>query len=616
MVRSPDNVRIVDGASRGVNAQQMRTVAHMMPARRPHASKTSGVIASPGVTAPQADITVHYEARSVPARAGSSIAAALTAAGIRACRQSNAGDRGLFCGMGVCGECSIEVDGSSGQLACMTPVDDGMRLRRQPAAARADLTAVPRPCSAEQVLQAEVVVVGGGPAGLAAAATAAEAGVDVLLVDDRAGLGGQYYKQPASSFVLDLAALDQQYAAGRALIQQVRAAGVRMYSGVRVWGADGPGRLYATRDSERFEVRAERLILATGAYERVAPFPGWTLPGVMTSGAGQSLLRGYQVTPGRRVLVAGNGPLNVQLAAELVKAGGTVVGLVELALMFSPARVIDALRMAASAPSLTRDGLGYLARLRRARVPILTGRAVIRVEGDGRAERAVVARLDSAGLPVPGTEITLDVDAVCLGYGFMPGNELARLLGLRHSIDPRTGGYVVERSPSGQTGIAGVWVIGDGAEVRGAKVAESTGTLAGAEAAASLGRPARDLTAVSRRRHRQERFQRALWQAYRAPALFGQLASPETIVCRCENVCLATIDAAVSEVRSTGAVKRLTRAGMGQCQGRFCGFVVTELVQGATGVAVNARSGFAPQPPLRPTPLRVLAAPDPQQPQQ
>jgi NADPH-dependent 2,4-dienoyl-CoA reductase/sulfur reductase-like enzyme len=587
----------------------------MMAARRRKASKPSGVIASPGVTAPEAGITVRYEAKSLPARAGSSIAAALTAAGIRVCRQSEAGDRGLFCGMGVCGECSIEVDGSAGQLACMTAAEDGMRLRRQPAAPRAGLTTVPEPGPAEKVLHAAVVVVGGGPAGLAAAATAAETGADVLLIDDRVSLGGQYYKQPASSFVLEPAALDRQYAAGRALIDRVRAAGVRVHSGMRVWGADGPRRLYATRDSERFEVRAERLILATGAYERAVPFPGWTLPGVMTSGAGQSLLRGYQVAPGRRVLVAGNGPLNVQLAAELVKAGGTVAGLVELARMFGPARAIEAVRMAASAPSLTRDGLGYLARLQRARVPILTGRAVVRVEGDGRAERAVVARLDPAGLPVPGTEITLDVDAVCLGYGFMPGNELARLLGLRHSIDPRTGGYVVERSPAGQTGLAGVWAIGDGAEVRGAKVAESTGMLAGAAAAASLGRPVRDLAAISRRQHRQERFQRALWQAYRAPALFGQLASPETVVCRCENVRLATIEAAVREVRSTGAVKRLTRAGMGQCQGRFCGFVVTELVRAATGVAVNARSGFAPQPPLRPTPLWVLAAPDPQQPQ-
>src|ERR1700722_2435018 len=157
-------------------------------------------IKTPGVTAPEAGLTVRYEDRCVPARPGSSIAAALTAADIRVCRQSAAGDRGLFCGMGVCGECSIEVD-----------------------------------------------VVGGGPAGPAAPAPAAEAGADVLLVDERASLGGQYYKQPASSFVLDPAALDRQYSAGRELIQRVGPAPVRFFGGVGIWGADGPARLYAAR---------------------------------------------------------------------------------------------------------------------------------------------------------------------------------------------------------------------------------------------------------------------------------------------------------------------------------------------------------------------------------
>jgi thioredoxin reductase len=564
----------------------------------------------------EAGIVIRYEDQAVSARPGSSIAAALTAAGVRGLRQSPAGDRGLFCGMGVCGECLIEVDGHSGRLACMTYVEDGMQLRRQPAAPGADLTAVPGPHPAEQILQAEVVVVGGGPAGLAAAAVAAEAGADVLLADDRASLGGQYYKQPAGSAGADLAAPDRQFAAGHALIERVRAAGVRVYSEMRVWGADGPGRLYAVRGSARFELRGQRLILATGAYERAAPFPGWTLPGVMTSGAGQSLLRGYRITPGDRVLVTGNGPLNVQLAAELVKAGGTVVGLVELARIFNPARAAEVLTMAASAPALMRDGVGYLARLRRARVPVLTGCAVVRVEGDGRAQRAVVSQLDAAGLPVPGTESALDIDAVCVGLGFMPGNELARLLGLPHSVDPRSGGYVIERSAAGRSGLEHVWVVGDGAEVRGAKVAESTGMLAGAEVAASLGRPVSNLRAVRRHRDRHERFQRALWRTYRAPALFSQLADPQTIVCRCESVPLATIDAAVREVRSAGALKRLTRAGMGHCQGRFCGFVVSERVKDATGVPVDARSGFAPQPPLRPAPLWALAAPDAQPPEQ
>jgi NADPH-dependent 2,4-dienoyl-CoA reductase/sulfur reductase-like enzyme len=582
-----------------------------MAGRRLRARAPSGAGERPGGRTAADGVTVTYESLPVPARPGSSIAAALTAAGIRVCRHSAAGDRGLFCGMGVCGECSIEVDGEPGQLACMTLVRAGMRLRRQPVAPGADPAAVPWPSPAELVLRAGVLVVGAGPAGLAAAAEAAEAGADVLLVDERAALGGQYYKQLPASFGQDQAAPDRQYAAGRALIGRVRAAGVRVQSGVRVWGADGPGRVYASRGRERFEIRAERLILATGAYERAVPFPGWTLPGVMTTGAGQGLLRGYRVTPGNRVLVAGNGPLNVQLAAELVRAGGTVAGLVELARIVSPGRALEVLRMTASAPSLTRDGLGYLTVLRRARVPILTGRAVVRVEGDGRAQRAVVARLGPAGLPVPGTGITFDVDAVCVGLGFMPGNELARLLGLRYSVDPRTGGYEIERSPSGRTSHEHVWVAGDGAAVRGAKVAQSAGMLAGAEAAATLGCPVRPLRSVGRRRDRHERFQRALWRAYRAPALFSQLADPQTIICRCENVSLATIDAAAREVGSSGAVKRLTRAGMGRCQGRYCGFVVAGLVQASAGRPADALSGFAPQPPLHPTPLWVLAAPDP-----
>jgi NADPH-dependent 2,4-dienoyl-CoA reductase/sulfur reductase-like enzyme len=382
-------------------------------------------------------------------------------------------------------------------------------------------------------------------------------------------------------------------------------------SGVRVWGADGPGELYATRGTERWVIRPRRLVLATGAYERVVPFPGWTLPGVMTSGAGQSLLRAYQVAPGRRLLVAGNGPLNVQLAAELVRAGGTVVGLVELAAMTSPRHAIDLARMSVHAPRLMRDGAGYLVTLRRARVPLLTRRAVIRVEGHERAERAVVARIDAAGVPVPGTEQVFDVDAVCVGLGFMPGNELARLLGVRHSVDPSTGGYVVERSRSGRTNRPDVWVAGDAAEVRGAKVAESAGVLAGADVIASLGLAAGDVgpvRAATRQRGRHERFQRALRRTYRAPVLFSQLADPDTIVCRCESVPLATIDASIEGVHSAGALKRMTRVGMGRCQGRFCGFVVADRVATATGTAVDGFAGFAPQPPLRPTPLAMLAA--------
>jgi hypothetical protein len=271
--------------------------------------------------------------------------------------------------------------------------------------------------------------------------------------------------------------------------------------------------------------------------------------------------------------------------------------------------------MAAASPQLVREGLGYLATLRRAKVPMLTGRAVVRVEGTERAEHAVVARLDADGRPIHGTEQGFDVDAVCVGLGFMPGNEVARLIGAHHTVDPATGGYVVTRTDRGRTSLDGVWVVGDGAEVRGAKVAENAGVLVGADVAASLDRPADGLTGLARARRdrrRHERFQRALWRVYRGPALFAQLAEPDTVVCRCESVPLETIDAAVDTADSAGAVKRLTRGGMGRCQGRFCGFVIADRVAGRTGTAVDGFAGFAPQPPMRPTPISVLAAPEPE----
>lgn len=562
---------------------------------------------SPGIRASGPDIEVSYEGAPVSARPGVSIAAALTEAGIRALRHAREGDRGVFCGMGVCGECLVTVDDRPAVLACMTPVVAGMRIKRQPVATTVVESSTP--VAPERELAPQLLVVGGGPAGLAAAATAAEAGVEVVLVDDRGSLGGQYYKQPASAFVLDERELDAQYRDGRSLIERVRRAGVTVLGGTRIWGADGPTELYAVAAESRFVLRPRAVVLATGAYERVAPFPGWTLPGVMTTGAGQSLARSYQVAPGSRVLVAGNGPLNVQLAAELTKAGATVVALVELAQINRPRHALRAVRMAVAAPGLMRDGARYLGGLQRARVPMLTGRTVIRADGDGHVERAVIARIDADGSAVDGSEQSFEVDAVCVGLGFLSSSEIARLLGVSHDIDPTSGGYVARRSTAGRTGVANVWTVGDSAQVRGAKVAQATGELAGAEVAAEFGHAvdSRTIRRASRTLSRHQRFQDALWQVYDGPRLFSQLSTPTTIICRCEDVTRSTIDAAADGVQSPGALKRLSRAGMGRCQARFCGFVTSDCVRERTGAAPE---GFAPQLPFRPTPISVMAAVD------
>jgi NADPH-dependent 2,4-dienoyl-CoA reductase/sulfur reductase-like enzyme len=561
------------------------------------------------------DVEIRFGGRAIACVAGDSVAAALIDAGDNVFRKTRAGEpRGVFCGMGVCHECVVTIDGVPGQRACVTPVRDGMTVELDAALPTLDGVAPPR--LRERELAPDVLVIGAGPAGLAAAAAAAEAGAAVVLVDERPKPGGQYFKQPSEGLRIDVAELDAQYVQGRELIARVRRSGVGTLPGAQVWAAFTPDEILAADAGTAYILRPRRLILATGAYERGVPLPGWTLPGFLTTGAVQTLLRSYGVVPGRRVLVSGNGPLNVQVAAELVEAGATVVALAELARLRSPRSMPALARMAASAPRLVGTGLGYARTLRRAGVPSLFGFAVSRADGDGRVERATVAEIDGAGRPVAGTERELEVDAVCAGFGFVPSNEIARTLGCRHVFDAAHGHLTAVTGAAGRSSIASVWVVGDGGGVSGARVAQATGFLAGLEAAADLGRtipPAllRESASVRRARSRSERFQRALSRLYLAPRLLDQLAEADTLVCRCESVALGAIEEAyASGIHESGAVKRVSRAGMGSCQGRYCGAFLSELGARRRGGVPDEWSGFAPAAPFKPLPLGSIVPGD------
>ena len=559
--------------------------------------------------APSQTLQIIFEGRSVPAGPSDSIASALVAAGELACREAAPGDRrGVFCGMGVCQECLVRVDGADGIRACATPVRDGMAVERQ---GRPALTPHPWPQRGPaREAEADVVVVGGGPAGMAAAAAAAEAGASVVLVDERAKLGGQYYKQPDDRLVADPGRLDRQYRGGRALAERVRRSGARVLSGVSVWGAIDAHDLLARDDAGDWRIRGRRLVLAPGAYERAVPFPGWTLPGVMTTGAAQTLLRAHQVAAGTRVLVSGNGPLNLQLAAELAAHGIDVAAVAELAPMRRPSRLPHAAAMAAAAPDLAVDGLRYGWALRR--VPLHLGWAVVRAEGDGRVERAVVARIGGDGRPVAGTERAYDVDAVCVGFGFVPSTELARSLGCRHTWDAQGGHLRADVDELGRSSVDGVHVVGDGAGIGGARLAQAVGTLAGLDAARAAGHPGGPETERLRRdarraRRRHARFQRALWRLYAAPRLVDELAAPDTLICRCERVAHRDVaEAFDGGIGHIGAVKRATRAGMGPCQGRYCAPVLAEMGARAAGRPLTEDDLFAPAAPFKPLPIDAV----------
>ena len=580
---------------------------------------------------------IFFAGRPVAACEGETVAAALGAAGVRVLRTDDRGEpRGIFCGMGVCFECLVRIDGRASQRACMAKVVPGMRIEPEsgatlPSSARSADAAPLAALSADATedATARVLVVGAGPGGLAAAEAAAEAGAQVTVFDERPEPGGQYYKQLAPSHdFADPDRADRQYADGRALIQRVRGAGVEILNGATVWGAfadtdagaDGI-EIGVVRDGQAVRYRTRQIVVATGAYENAYPAPGWTLPGVMTTGAAQTLVRAYRVAPGARVLVAGNGPLNLQVASELARNGVEVVAVAEAARRPGLLEAGAAIGLAARAPDLVRDGLRYLRELARRGVPVHFGHALLRVEGAEAVERAVLGRLDRAARPVPGTERSLEVDTVCLGYGFSPSNELTRLLGCRHDYRPEPfPALVARRDSNGGASRPGVLVAGDCGGIGGARVALAQGTLAGIEAARRLGHLSGAQAAARGRAARRAlarglAFQRSLWRLFAAPApldVFGA-AGDDTVICRCEGVRASTIGNLVARGDDdAGVIKRTTRAGMGRCQGRYCGAAVAWACAPPAAGGPGEFAWFAPRFPVKPAPAVALAKEKPE----
>ena len=593
---------------------------------------------TPGIAPSGASISIDYEGRAVPAIEGESVAAALAAAGVTVLRRTRNGDaRGLFCGMGVCYECLVTVDGRPGQRACMTGVRDGMRLAahrddaaRVAAGERDSL--VPPPTERRPEAERDLLIVGAGPAGLAAAEAAARAGVRATVLDERPHPGGQYFKQLAPSHrFAGLRARDRQFAAGAALNERVRSLGVEVVSSATVWSAHARGRAGTGGDADSAaaevevlvggsarRLRARQLVVAAGAYERAHPVPGWTLPGVMTTGAAQTLARAYRVAPGARVLVAGNGPLNLQVACELAAGGVEVAAVAEAAPAFAgrPRAVLAALR---HAPELVGRGIGYRVALARRRIPLLNRHVLVRAEGGSeRVQCAFVARVDTEGNVVPGSERAFDVDAVCMGYGFHPSTELTRLLGCEHRWDRSAGSLEIVCNDDAETSLAGIFVPGDGGGMGGAHAALAEGTLAGLAAARNLGRSIPpDLEAFGRRarrdRDRARRFQAALWTLFAAPREFPDLVGDDVAVCRCETVTAGVLRSCIAAgADEPGALKRLTRVGMGRCQGRYCGPGVAAWCAAARGEAPDPFRLFAPRFPVKPVPAAALAREKPE----
>lgn len=438
----------------------------------------------------------------------------------------------------------------------------------------------------------DIAVVGAGPAGLAAATAAAGAGARVAVIDAGGQPGGQYWRHPDERHPMGpedeghhdwarFTALRDAFEHGR------RTSRIGYVASAQVWFAERAGDGWVLRLTPTTEtagaapphvpalVRARRLILCPGGYDRQLPIPGWELPGVMTAGGVQALLKGHRTLAGRRAVVAGTGPFLLPVATQLARGGASVVAVCEANRLTGWARHA---RAVAGVPGKLVEGTGYAAALARHRIPVRTRTVVTRIDPDAtgsRARTAYLAGVDASGR-VTGTPRPVEVDLIALGWGFTPSLELIAAVGAETRVDADRS-LVAVVDDHQRSSVPGVYVAGEATGVGGALLALAEGELAGLAAAGA--RRARRVAALQRRIGRLRAFAAAMHAAHPVPARWHEWLTPETIVCRCEEADYASIRAARDELGAgdVRTVKLLARPGMGWCQGRVCGFATALL---------------------------------------
>lgn len=440
-----------------------------------------------------------------------------------------------------------------------------------------------------------LVVVGGGPAGISAATQAAHQGMAVTVVDEYDRLGGQYFRGRQEST-----------AAGSPHRFSRESPGVQVFANTVVVDTPAKGVLSIWKQGGGVQSLAyDALVVATGAYDRTVALPGWTLPGVFTAGGASTLAKAHGVTPGRRLLVAGSGPFLLAVADDL-SARGCNVQVVEA----TPLRAsVGGLPTIARDPAITRQTIGYLSRLGWRRVRRRYASMVTAIHGDDRVEAATIHRVDPDWRPIAGSETTVEVDAVCLGFGFVPQLELAQALKCTIGYWEASSDFYVKTDDAMRTSQANVYAAGEVTGIGGVPVAVAEGCLAGLTAAYDLGLVGKsgydaEVRQLTRRRVRARRLGDWIRHAYRPRAGLWSLADAQTMLCRCENVTMQSAEAALAHNPATPyAVKTATRAGFGLCQGRICSPYLIEWLRARHGYRVpEEERPWRVRPPIRPVP--------------
>jgi NADPH-dependent 2,4-dienoyl-CoA reductase/sulfur reductase-like enzyme len=445
------------------------------------------------------------------------------------------------------------------------------------------------------------VIVGAGPAGVRAAEALVAQGLRPVVLDEALRAGGQIYRQPPQGFQRSKQELygfehrkaDAVHRAMAALLPQVD-----YRPGSLVWNVDGKT-LDVLQDGVSTAVPYTHLILATGATDRVLPFPGWLTPGVYTLGGSQVALKYQGCAIGARVVFLGTGPLLYLVAYQYAKAGAQVAAVLDTSRAADRRAAVPGMLRA---PGLLAKGLYYMAWLRAHGVPLRSGVRPVAVQGKERVTGLTYRQ--------GARTHTVECDALAYGLALRSETQLASLAGCEFEFNTRDRNWTPRRDTAGRSSVPGVYVAGDGAAIAGADAAELAGERAALALLEDIDHPhdAQRARTLEAQLAANSRLRTALERAFPFPEDWAQGIADDTVVCRCEEVTAGTLRQAVNDTaaQELNRLKALTRVGMGRCQGRMCGAAAAEVLAHACGRSPAEVGRLRNQPPVKPVPVRVV----------
>lgn len=460
----------------------------------------------------------------------------------------------------------------------------------------------------------QIGIIGAGPAGMNAAIQLAKFGIRSTIIDENSSVGGAIFRQPrtkTTQAVLNQAKTRQRFEKLVSEFEKYREYFTFLFDSEVVGTFENQREIALVKDGALTRLKVDRLIISTGCFERAQPFPGWTLPGVMSCGGAQLQVKSGLVKPGKSIVFAGTGPLLLVAATQFHKAGIKVKGVFEAGKRID---LVKELPLLLSNIPLLFDGLKYLRYLKKANIPVRFGWGIVEALGKEEVNQVKVAPFDSNWRPVESKSQVIEADCLGVEYGFVSRSELTQLLGCNHKYAESSGGVIPIVDEWLRTSKSGIYVAGDSVGVYGSEAAEEEGKIAAFgclidSGIVSLG----EASKACKKGHKKISKLKEFRQAFETfselrDGLFG-LPKSDTTICRCENVKMEKISAAIEQgVNDLITLKMVTRVGMGDCQGKMCGSFYHELLKKKTGRSSQEIGYLKPRFPMAPVSFEAITA--------